>query len=77
MAVEKPTQTGELELKKLEAGIDELIRSCDLLKEENRAVRKQLASLMGERAILIEKNAQAHTRVEMIIQRLKVLEQEA
>ena len=77
MAVEKPAQMGELELKKLEAGIDELIRSCDLLKEENRAMRKQMASLMSERAGLLEKNAQAHTRVEAVIQRLKVLEQEA
>ncbi len=77
MAVEKPAQMGELELKKLEAGIDDLIRSCDLLREENRAMRKQLASMMSERSGLIEKSAHAYTRVEAIIQRLKVLEHEA
>ncbi|MEO5703299.1 MAG: TIGR02449 family protein [Gammaproteobacteria bacterium] len=76
MAADKPGQVGELELKKLEAGIDEMIRSCDRLKEENRALRKHQATLMNERASLIERNQQAHSRVETIIRRLKVFEQE-
>lgn len=76
MALDNPALMGDVELKKLETGIDELIRSCDRLKEENRALRKQTATLMSERASLIEKNTQAHTRVETIIQRLKTLEQE-
>lgn len=76
MAADNPAHMGELELKKLEAGIDEMIRSCDRLKEENRALRKQQANLMSERAGLIEKTQQAHSRVETIIQRLKILEQE-
>lgn len=76
MAVDNPAQTGELELVKLEAGIDEMIRFCDRLKEENRALRKQQMLLVNERAGLIEKNELAHTRVEMIIQKFKTLEQE-
>ena len=75
MAVDNPAPRGESELKKLEAAIDELIRSCDRLKEENRALRKQQAALMSERASLIEKNQMAHTHVETIIQRLKTMEQ--
>ncbi len=76
MAADNPIPTGELELKKLEVGIDEMIRSYERLKEENRALRKQQTTLMNERASLIEKSQQAHSRVEMIIQRLKTLEQE-
>jgi uncharacterized protein (TIGR02449 family) len=76
MSIDKAPQMGDLELKKLEAGIDEMIRSYDHLREENHALRKQHATLISERASLIEKNEQAHRRVETIIQRLKIMEQE-
>ncbi|MEW6353597.1 MAG: TIGR02449 family protein [Pseudomonadota bacterium] len=69
-------QASEAELKKLEARIDEMIRTCERLKEENTLLRKQYDALLSEQTSLAEKNQQARARVELIIQRLKSLEQE-
>lgn len=76
MAIDNPAQVGELELKRLEARIDEIIQVCERLKEENAVLRRQHAVLVTERSSLIEKTELAHTRVDTIIQRLKALEQE-
>ncbi|HLA74917.1 MAG TPA: TIGR02449 family protein [Gammaproteobacteria bacterium] len=76
MGTETPIQMGELELKRLESRVEEMIQACERIKEENNFLRKQQAALVTERASLIEKTEQAHTRVELIIQRLKALEQE-
>ncbi|MFA7096787.1 MAG: TIGR02449 family protein [Gammaproteobacteria bacterium] len=65
----------ELELKRLEHRIDELIRTCESLKEENRALRVQRDDLLTERNSLAEKAELARTRVEAMISRLKTLEQ--
>lgn len=70
-------QTGEQELKRLETGIDEMIRCCTRLKQENTQLRKQQASLIVERDSLLAKNAQAHSRVGLIMERLKALEHDA
>lgn len=69
-------QASEAELKKLETRIDEMIRACERLKEENTSLRKQYDALLSEQTSLAEKNQQARARVELIIQRLKSLEQE-
>lgn len=74
---ESPTQASEHELKKLEVRIEEMIRTYERLKQEIVSLRKQQTSLSSERASLIEKNTEAHTRVEQIIRRLKSLEQDA
>lgn len=65
----------ELELKRLEHRIDELIRTCEKLAEENRALRAQRDELVIERTGLMEKAELARTRVEAMISRLKTLEQ--
>lgn len=65
----------ELELKRLEHRIDELIRTCESLKEENRALRAQRDNLLTERDSLAEKAELARMRVEAMISRLKTLEQ--
>ena len=44
------------------------------LKEENRALRQRLDSLMTERATLLQKNEQVRARVEAMIGRLKAME---
>lgn len=64
----------KVDLQPLEARIDALIRTCDDLKEENRALRDQQAHLITERAALIEKSEMARTRVEAMIARLKSME---
>lgn len=63
-----------VDLKALEARIDELIHACEQLREENRALREQQQQLMAERAGLIEKSELARSRVEAMIARLKAME---
>ncbi len=65
----------ESELKKLETRIDEMLHACARLREENASLRKQQRALMAERAKLLEKTTLSQTRVETMIQRLKLLEQ--
>lgn len=60
----------------LESKITELIKLCDLLSEENKALRAQQDNWTKERARLIEKNELAKTRVESMIGRLKTLNQD-
>ena len=67
----------ESELKKLETRIDEMLHACARLSEENAALRKQQRVLMADRAKLLEKTTLSQTRVETMIQRLKLLEQRA
>ena len=69
------TRVSEEELRRLEIRIDELINTCEQLKEENRLLRAQQQSYSGERATLLDKQEQARTRVEAMINRLKALEQ--
>ena len=58
----------------LEEKIDELIKLCERLAVENRALRAKQQSLTADRARLIEKNELAKTRVESMLNRLKALE---
>lgn len=64
----------ELDLRKLEVRVEELIRACAYLKEENKSLRLTQDNLVAERAALIEKTEQARTRVEAMISRLKAME---
>ena len=64
----------ELDIKKLEVRVEELIRTCQRLKEENTTLRETQEDLVGERAELIEKTELARSRVESMISRLKSLE---
>ena len=66
-----------MELRKLEVRLEELVRTIERLKEENRSLRNQQDSLVSERANLIEKSELARTRVEAMINRLKAMEQNA
>ena len=73
-AMDKNTSAEELELKQLEARIEELIDTCDRLKDENSSLRNQQTGLVAERSRLIEKTELARTRVEAMINRLKSME---
>lgn len=72
-----PQQAVDQDLKRLEYRIEELIRSVERLKEENRSLRVQQESMTAERAQLIERNELARTRVEAMINRLKAMEHSA
>ena len=72
---EKETQNPtELDLQALEVRVEELIRACSYLKDENKSLRMRQDNLVAERAALIEKTELARTRVEAMITRLKPME---
>jgi cell division protein ZapB len=71
---ETPKNTTDLELKRLEKQVDDLITTLEQMREENRALRSRQDSLSSERANLLQKNEQVRTRVEAMIGRLKMLE---
>jgi cell division protein ZapB len=64
----------DLDLRSLEARVNDLIRTCNTLKAENNSLRSRQDQLVAERAALIEKTEMARNRVEAMIQRLKSLE---
>jgi cell division protein ZapB len=65
----------DLELKRLEKRLEDLILTVNQVKEENRALRQRQESLTSERASLLQKNEQVRGRVEAMIGRLKSMEQ--
>jgi len=69
-----PRSAVELELKRLEKRLGELMATVDHLKEENRALRARQDSLAAERSTLLQKNEQVRARVEAMIGRLKSME---
>ena len=63
------------DIKTLARKVDELIKLCASLKQQNKALQANEAALRSERARLIEKNDLARGKVESMISRLKSLEQ--
>lgn len=77
MSKNSPQQVIDQDLKRLEFRVEELIRTVERLKEENRSLRVQQEHMTAERAQLIERNELARSRVEAMIVRLKAMEQNA
>ncbi len=67
----------DLEFKRLEKRIDELLATMHQLKEENRALRARQETLASEKTSLLHRNEQVRTRVEAMIGRLKSMEHSA
>lgn len=67
-----PTLTA---LGQLESRVEDLLRVCASLRDENRSLRSRQETLIVERAELIEKTALARNRVEAMIDRLKAMEE--
>jgi cell division protein ZapB len=67
----------DLELKRLEQRVGELVAAVLQLKEENRALRQRQDAISTERASLLQKNELVRTRVEAMIGRLRTMEQGA
>ena len=57
--------------------VERLARLTIRLLDENRSLRTSQQQLVAERAALLDKNEQARSRVEAMIQRLKSLEHNA
>ncbi len=66
----------EYNLDTLERQVDELIRVCDKLRDENASLRASQEHLVAERAELIEKNELARSRIEAMVARLKSMEEQ-
>jgi len=75
MGTDHTNQRFDLELKRLEKRLDELVLICKQLQEENHSLRDRQDMLMAERASLLQKNEQVRGRVEAMITRLKAMEQ--
>ena len=75
MAHEESNHRFDLELRRLEKRLEELVGVCRQLQEENQSLRTRQDSLMAERASLLHKNEQVRGRVEAMIGRLKGMEQ--
>jgi cell division protein ZapB len=65
----------DLELKRLEKRLEELVVVTRQLQEENKSLRQRQDTLISERASLLHKNEQVRGRVEAMIGRLKGMEQ--
>lgn len=65
-----------LEIKDLEAKIDELIQLCDELEKKHARMEADREHLLREKTRLLEKNELAKSKVEAMIMRLKSLEQD-
>ena len=59
----------------LEQKLDELIRLCEVLNNENHVLKSKESNWAMERARLVEKNELARVKIEAMIVRLKSLEQ--
>jgi cell division protein ZapB len=75
MVSEAGNERFDIELKRLEKRLDELVEICRQLQEENKSLRSRQDTLMAERATLLQKNEQVRGRVEAMITRLKAMEQ--
>jgi len=62
---------------KTEAKITQLLDLVGRLRAEHRALQKELSEFKTERIELIEKNENAKQKVEVILGRLREMEQEA
>lgn len=67
-------ESNDQDLKNLEFCIEELVRICERLKNENTALRSQHQGLLAERAKLIEKTELAQLKIEAIVSRLDAME---
>lgn len=76
MSVDNPNRFTETDIRSLEHRIEELIRTSQRLKEENRLLRHQQTLLVSERARLQHKNDLARAQTETMLMRLKAMEDE-
>ncbi|MCU7834235.1 MAG: TIGR02449 family protein [gamma proteobacterium symbiont of Taylorina sp.] len=72
--VDNTASDTNIELSHLNNSVDILLSMIKQLKQENTQLRSQQDFLQGERSKLMEKNENARTRVEAIINRLKAME---
>ena len=75
MQKEAQQQSVDIEIRRLETLLEELVKTCEQLRNENSTLRTQSENLAGEHSELLEKNELARSRVEAMIAHLKSMEQ--
>ncbi|HEY4732121.1 MAG TPA: TIGR02449 family protein [Gammaproteobacteria bacterium] len=66
----------DLDIDRLESGLEELIQLCERLHTENNLLRGHQKPLLTERTRLIETNSMVRNKMESVIKRLKMMETE-
>ncbi|MBI5450103.1 MAG: TIGR02449 family protein [Gammaproteobacteria bacterium] len=64
------------DIKRVEHGIDELIRLCQRMNDENRQLREEVRFLQQENNRLLQVQRISRSKMEGIITRLKTMEHE-
>ncbi len=67
----------DVELRRLEKRVDELVATLLRLKDENRALRHRQEALAAEKTTVMNRSEQVRARVEAMIGRLKAMEHSA
>lgn len=62
------------DLKALEARVDQLIKLCESLANENRALRERNRGWAAEKSDLVERNELARSKIDALIDRLKSMD---
>jgi cell division protein ZapB len=77
MAESSKSSSLDLEFKRLEKRLEELVSTVHRLKDENRALRTRQDSLAAEKTTVMNRSEQVRARVEAMIGRLKAMERTA
>ena len=67
----------DVEFKRLEKRLEELVSTVHRLKDENRALRARQDSLAAEKTTIMNRSEQVRAGVEAMIGRLKAMERTA
>ena len=77
MAESTKNSSLDVEFKRLEKRLEELVSTVHRLKDENRALRARQDSLAAEKTTVMNRSEQVRARVEAMIGRLKAMERTA
>jgi cell division protein ZapB len=77
MAENSKNSSLDVEFKRLEKRLEELVSTVHRLKDENRALRARQDSLAAEKTTVMNRSEQVRARVEAMIGRLKAMERTA
>jgi cell division protein ZapB len=77
MAESSRSSSLDVEFKRLEKRLEELVSTVHRLKDENRALRARQDSLAAEKTTVMNRSEQVRARVEAMIGRLKAMERTA
>jgi cell division protein ZapB len=77
VAESSKTSSLDVEFKRLEKRLEELVATVHRLKDENRALRARQDTLAAEKTTIMNRSEQVRARVEAMIGRLKAMERTA